>query len=81
MGMDRPMGSIPSHTAKTISKIRASQKAGVLLMTRQYPRMILSGSFPRLAPATIPKNSPKMPDMIQAKIISHNEFASRSPNT
>ena len=75
------MGSTFSHTAKSMSSSRASQKAGVLETVRQQPRTSRSGHRPRLAPAATPKASPSAPDKIQAQTSSHREPASRWPIT
>ena len=81
MGTASPMGSQPSQTEKTISSSRASQKAGVLEMTRQYPRMSRSGSRPRAAPASRPRVTPRTPDKTQAVSIRPMELMRRCPMT
>ena len=81
MGTASPMGSQPSHTEKIISSSRASQKAGVLEMMRQYPRMSRSGSLPRVAPASRPRVTPRTPDRTQAVTIRPRELTRRCPMT
>ena len=79
MGTDSPMGNHPSQTENTISSRRASQKAGVLEISRHQPRMSRSGHRPRRAPAVTPRARPSTPDSTQAKSSSPREFPSRSP--
>ena len=79
MGTERPVGNHPSHTENTSSRRMASQKAGVLEMSRHQPRMSRSGQRPRKAPASTPRVSPKIPDRAQANRSSPREFPSRSP--
>ena len=70
------MGNHPSQTAKTISRSSASQKAGVLEITRQYPLMHLSTSLPWFIPARAPRANPRIPDNIQAITIKNSELDS-----
>ena len=73
------MGSQPSQTEKKRSNKSASQKAGVLEISRQYPRMSLSGSLPRRAPAVTPSATPSSPLSSYAAASTPAEFASRCP--
>ena len=75
------MGSHPSQTEKISKSSRASQNAGVLEMSRQYPRIRRSGRRPRVAPAVTPSTRPSTPEMIQANSSSHKDPASRWPTT
>ena len=74
------MGSQPSQTEKKRSNKSASQKAGVLEISRQYPRMSLSGSLPRRAPAVTPSATPSSPLSSHAAASTPAEFASPLPD-
>ena len=80
-GTESPTGSQPSHTAKIKSSRIAIQNAGVLEITRQYPRISRSGHLPRHAPAITPIARPSTPEITHADKSTQKELTRRSPIT
>ena len=81
MGTLRPTGKSLSQTPKIINKSSATQKAGVLAMIMDQPRISLSGQRPCVAPASTPRPKPSRPEITQASTSSQREFASFAPIT
>ena len=81
MGTESPAGSQPSHTENTRRRRIASQKAGVLEISRHQPRISLSGLRPLHTPAATPSSSPSTPDIIQADRRRRRELDSRCQMT